>query len=248
MLHSAMLHREFHQLAAAATSIVLDRKNRRLYGEHAPRVAELIWLDPLDVTHYIRALPRTLSSRKSSGVVLDYRAANIEESPLLEQQQVRSCIEHWCHGVPWKDTEDYNYMIGALKRRGSVAGCRNEFDVQERFNHLDRLFEVTLKDGHFKTQKQLHHWNFREFGGVQICINDAKRPVLNKAGGIHRMAIAHIQKLRVIPASIGLVDKSAIEAMPMLRVFNAANTHFKAEISTNASVKSSVRLPDGSAV
>lgn len=209
--------RDFRQLVVAASSVILDRKNRAVYGMQAPRVAELIWINPSDVNRCINVLPRPLTSRNCSGVVIDYRKSGIEEGPLLEQPQVRSSFAHWCDGVPWENTEDFCNLVATLRKFGKAVGCRSERDLRLRFAQLDQLFETTLRSGAFKTQKQLRPWNFREFGGILISINAEGMPVLNKAGGYHRLAIARILQLKVVPAALGLIDKNAIELLPQLR-------------------------------
>jgi hypothetical protein len=209
--------RDLRQLVVGAEALFIDKRNRKIYGEHAPKVAELIWINPLQVTHYINSMPRQLTSNNRSAVVLDFKKSNIQVVPLLERPQVQSCVQHWRYGTPWEETIDYRTLLADLKRKGKVAGCRTKEDIRKRFNRLDQIFESVARTRELKTQKQLKRWNFREFGGIQISINENGKPVLTKAGGLHRLAMAHILELDVIPASIGLVDKGAIEILPQFR-------------------------------
>jgi hypothetical protein len=209
--------RDLRQLLVATAAVARDRRNRAAYGPQAPRVAELIWVNPSEIQRYIRVLPRAVPSRNGSAVVIDYRSSGVEECPLAEKSQVRSCFQHWLEGVPWEQTDDYATLLDSIRTHGKAVGCRSEAELRRRFNRLDEIFKTIRESGAFKTQKELKPWNFREYGGVQVSIDASGRPILNRVGGYHRMAIAHILKLKRIPAMIGLVDINAIEVLPRYR-------------------------------
>lgn len=207
----------YRQLVDAAKALVRDRRNRYAYGPDAPRVAERIWVEPRAVEWSIRVLPKGVTTRNSSALVVDYVKAGIVEMSLMNSPQVRSCYQHWCEGVPWEDTEDYAILCKDVEQRGRAAGCRSIEAIRRRFSKLDELFVSTARGDGFKSQKELHLLNFREHGGVQIGINGFGRPTLVKGCGYHRLAIARILGLKKIPAQIGVVDVNAIELLPSYR-------------------------------
>lgn len=210
------------QLSIATSALFRDGRNKLSFGIEAPRVAELIWVDPLHIERFIRTLPKGISKRNCSGRVIDFAAEGIVEESLMQMAQFRACYDHWCRGVPWKNTDDYAIMLRRINTRGSSAGCRNEAELKQRFRRLDDLFEAVARDGMFKTQKQLRRWNFRELGGVQVSINAGGEPVLIRAGGYHRLAIARIQRLHLIPAQLALVDTHAVPFLHRFREFRPA--------------------------
>lgn len=89
--------------------------------------------------------------------------------------------------------------------------------VRKRYLALDRLYTELKRTRSFRTQKQLKPWNFREFGGMQVSIDASGRLTLVRASGMHRLSIAKILGLELIPAQIGLVDVRAVDYVESLR-------------------------------
>jgi hypothetical protein len=207
----------YRQIVDAAKALVRDRRNRTAYGPSAPRVAERIWVEPRTVEWSIRVLPKGVSTRNSSALVVDYAQAGIVEVPLMSWPQIRSSYQHWCEGVPWEETEDYANLRKDVERRGSAAGCQTLDDVRRRFAWLDELFASVARGDVLKSRKELHRWNFREHGGIQIGLDGLGRPTLVKGCGFHRLAIAKILNLPRIPAQIGVVDVNAIGLLDRFR-------------------------------
>lgn len=207
-------HRQFIDVVR---SFGRDRRNRAKYGPEAPRVAERIWIEPKAVEWSIKVLPQGVSTRNSSALVVDYQAAGIIEVPLMNWPQMRSCYQHWCEDVPWEETEDYAVLRRAVDEHRKMAGCRTHEDIQRRFKQLDEMFSALARGGRFKTRKELHGWNFREHGGIQIGIDASSRPVLVRGCGFHRLAMAKILELPRIPVQIGVVDVNAIAQLDSFR-------------------------------
>lgn len=207
----------YRQIVDATRALGRDLRNRSLYGPDAPKVAERIWVEPKAVEWSIKVLPEGVSTRNSSALVVDYRAAGVVEVPLMNWPQMRSCYQHWCEGLPWEETEDYADLRRAVEARRKMAGCRTHDDIRQRFKWLDDLFAAVARGEMFKTRKELHRWNFREHGGIQIGIDAEGRPALVRGCGFHRLAVAKILNLPRIPAQIGLVDVNAIGLLGQFR-------------------------------
>ena len=195
-----ILHRAFRR----------DRENRRKFGPHAPRFAELLWVDPRKIDYCLARLPAGVTPRTASAHVVDFETAGITYTPFSETVQFRSCYQHWLCGVPWEDTDDFiNSMRKVTALRLGVSRMTKSM-VRERYLALDRLYAEVKQTRLFKTQKQLKPWNFREFGGIQVSIDAFGRLTLVRASGMHRLSIAKILELELIPAQIGLVDVRAV--------------------------------------
>ena len=79
-----------------------------------------------------------------------------------------------------------------------------------------KLFKETQQTGKLKTRKEINPSNFREKDGILVHIAKNGRPFFG-GHGFHRLAIAQELKLDVIPACVGLVDKSSIQYLKKYR-------------------------------
>lgn len=202
-----ILHRAFRR----------DRENRRKFGPHAPRFAELLWVDPRKIDYCLTRLPSGITPRTASALIVDFETAGIAYTPFSETVQFRSCYQHWCCGIPWEETEDFANSIRKVSALRLGASRMTKSMVRKRYLALDRLYTELKRTRSFKTQKQLKPWNFREFGGMQVSIDASGRLTLVRASGMHRLSIAKILGLELIPAQIGLVDVRAVDYVESLR-------------------------------
>jgi hypothetical protein len=186
-----------------------DITNILRYGSKAPRYAERIWVRPQDVRHALRGPTNYVTC---SGRVLDiekhFRLIDLHETP-----RIRSCFAHWVDDVPWERTEDHLIMMEAI-RSGKDWGWTEE-DLVKRYARLDQAFRQTRDTMRLKTRTELDPNAFREEGGIVICIGRNGEPLLYD--GFHRLAIALILELPIIPAQLGYVDVRAIESLERYR-------------------------------
>jgi hypothetical protein len=188
-----------------------DVTNILRYGPSAPRYAELIWVEPAAIRH---ALVGRSDYATCSGRVIriedHFRLTDLHRTP-----RIQSSFAHWVDGVPWEATRDHEVMIGAIRQGKDWAGCRTEEDLRTRYRELDHIFEQTRSSGRLRTRKELDSRAYREEGGVLVCIGPSGEPLLYD--GFHRVAIALILGLPIMPAQLGYVDKQAIDALPRYR-------------------------------
>jgi hypothetical protein len=188
-----------------------DLTNRLRYGPGAPKYAELIWVRPREIRH---ALVGHSNYVTCSGKVIDieehFRLTDLEGTPRMQ-----SSYAHWVDGVPWQETRDHAVMMNAIRAGKDWAGCRTEEDLDRRYRKLDEIFEATRSSGRLKTRKELDPGAFREEGGILICIGRNGEPLLYD--GFHRLAIARILDLPIIPAQLGYVDRAAVGAIGRYR-------------------------------
>jgi hypothetical protein len=188
-----------------------DLTNRLRYGAGAPKYAELIWVQPGDIRH---ALVGHSNYVKCSGKVIDieahFRVTDLDGTPRMQSSHA-----HWVDGVPWHETRDHTVMREAIRAGRDWAGCRTEEDLDRRYRKLDEIFEATRSSGRLKTRKELDPGAFREEGGILICIGRNGEPLLYD--GFHRLAIARILDLPIIPAQLGYVDRAAVHTLGAYR-------------------------------
>lgn len=176
------------------------------YGADAPRFGEGIFVNPTACDSILV----DVWGRKHSGDVTggDW---DLQATPLADYPKFRFCVDHWVHGVPWKDTGAYEYLLKLIEQKGRpVDKCFTLQDIIERYEALDVVFGEVSKSGKFKSQKAINHFNFRETGGVYFHIDRNNRPV-SGGGGIHRLAMSKILKFSCIPAQLGVVHDDAVK-------------------------------------
>lgn len=206
------------QVLILGAAIFRDHANRLSYGGKAPKVAETIWVRPSDVDRYVCAMPNGLHRRNASGRVIDFEALKIKFQSLSNSRQIRACYQRWCNNIPWDETDEFAAILRSISLRGRSVRCRNEGELRARYRLLDEIFEEVSRTRRLRTRKQLTPFNFRECGGIQIAIDPQGRPVLGNSGGFHRIAIAKILEIDVIPAELGLVDVNALHKLERYRL------------------------------
>jgi hypothetical protein len=197
----------------------VDFRNSIFYGDKAPRYAELIWVNSVDVQRYIspascveffKRRPRRMSGR----VVLDWPAAN---DVINDNAAVNYCLKHWRDHLSWGDSGAIDFMLRSIEKseRGVSDDCRNIDDIYRRFGNLDHAWADVNKDGRLKTRKEMNPSAFRELGGVLIHLGPDGEPFFSGAG-CHRFAMSVAKKL-VFPAQLGCVHVSAIKYLTQFR-------------------------------
>lgn len=188
-----------------------DITNMIRYGLDAPKYAERIWVRPQDIHYalYGRSDYATCSGRVIE-IEKEFVLIDVHNTP-----RMKSCFAHWVEGVPWESTEDYMTMLAAIRAGKDWAGCRTEDDLHRRYENLDNIFQLAKSSRRLKTRKELDPKAFREEGGILVSIGRHAEPLLYD--GFHRLAIALILGLPIIPAQLGNVDRSAVDELEAYR-------------------------------
>lgn len=193
-----------------------DLLNWCRYGAAGPRFAETISIDPRQCELQIDCWTRRHSGRVAGG---DWDRTG---TPLEDSRKFRHCMLHWRDGQSWQETGAIDYLGGLIaQRQSAVDDCRTPADIAERFEALDRLFATIAQSRQLLTRQQLDPRNFRELGGIYIHIGRHGEPLFG-GGGIHRLAIAKILELSLIPAQVGVVHAAAIPTWRQLRQARAS--------------------------
>jgi len=191
---------------------VTDATNRLRFQEHAPRVAQLIWVEPAacrDALNVVEALGP--ASPSLSGCVRggDW---DLKIRPVTELEKVAFGLRHWRDGVPWAETGAYEHMMRLITERGRpVDRCATLEDVIARYERLDEIFDQVRREGRLRTRAELSPNAFRERTGILIHISRHNTPIFGRSSH-NRFAMALALDLPVIPAQIGVVHKEAVRS------------------------------------
>ena len=185
-----------------------DFAARVRHGRGAPRQFERIWIRPRDVE---RVGPR---DGYRSGEVRD-GSWDLDGPSFDELPKVIACRAHWIEGVPWDETGIYDFVLAGIQRSGRPeAGCWTRDDLVDRYRALDATFAAVARARRLKTRRELigrFPRTFREKGGINIHVDRMCTPMFAN-GGTHRLVMAQVLELGVIPAAIGLVHAQALPA------------------------------------
>ena len=179
------------------------------FGTTAPRPNERIWIDPSEVRYALGGLP------VRSGYVVDDWPP-VDPVPFEQHVHVGYALAHWRDGVPWEQTGAYDYMLEQIRRRGRQDGCFSLEDVERRYERLDELFETARRERRLRTRSEIDPAARNEDGGILIHLGPDGEPAIGDSGK-HRMTIAKLLGLGVVPARIGYVHRDALRLLPTFR-------------------------------
>jgi hypothetical protein len=179
------------------------------FGRDAPRPNERLWIDPAAVEHALDGLP------VRSGYVVDTWPP-VEPARLEDHVHVRFALAHWRDGVPWEGTGAYEYMLERIAVRGRQDGCFDLDDVKRRYRRLDELYETVKRERRLRTRTELDRRARNEDGGILVHIGPSGEVAIGDSGK-HRLTIAKLVGLDVVPTRIGYIHRDALPLLPTLR-------------------------------
>lgn len=191
-------------------ALQIDGKNRKIYGEGAPRFAELLWIPTACLTNSLKLG----SSKDSARIIHHWPSGSVV--PVSELPSIRACLAHWRDGVPWEETGIFQQMLEKIDADGKVDRLRTRDDVEERYRNLDELYSKVAAAGGLSPRGELIPGNFREEGGILVHIGPKGEPFFGKKGH-HRLAMALALELECIPAQLGVVHATAVNNLAALR-------------------------------
>ncbi|MDU8909900.1 hypothetical protein [Aestuariicoccus sp. MJ-SS9] len=196
--------------AQAHRKALRDLMNRLRFGAGAPLSDETIWIRPRDVTHVFQRTRAHDYRRRHSGLVLggDW---DRQRRPLEGTVKYDACVAHFAQGVPWDETGIYDEMLRRIAEGKPADGCKTRDDIVARYARMDALFDHLRRTGRFERMRDLPDHLRREHGGVFVHIDRDGLPLL-AGNGNHRMAMARVLDLPVIPAHLGVIHRQALES------------------------------------
>lgn len=145
-----------------------------------------------------------------------------EVFPLESGSAFLSCREHWINKVPWEQTGRYEVMLKEIQRQEKpVSGCSTLEDIVARYERLDKIYETIRKERRFRTREEKSgrkgiYRLLNKEDDVIICIDRNGMPML-AGDGQHRISIARILELPVIPATLGVVHPRGLKYLDSYR-------------------------------
>lgn len=121
----------------------------------------------------------------------------------------QSFCKRFKKGVEWKDTDYYEFMIDKITEDGSYKGINSQSDIDERCRKLDELYAVIERNG-YKSQRLLNSGKISDLDTEPLLPPERKEITVNVArdgeflwsGGAHRLSIAKILGIDLIPVRI----------------------------------------------
>jgi hypothetical protein len=194
--------------ASRSNVIRIDLNNRAKYGADCPRFAERIYVTPENCYGISTIKKRALGwGPHTSGKVVDQWPNSDDVLPITSLVKIQFCLDHWVNGVVWEHTGAYEYYA----KKG-----KNLSEIVAKYRRLDVIFEDVKAEGRLKNQQELNPNHFRELDGIRINIGPAGQLIFAD-GGTHRLAMAIVLGLGIIPAQVGCVHTDALREMPKLR-------------------------------
>jgi hypothetical protein len=196
------------------TAAYRDMNNRIKYGPTAPLFAERLFIRP-------SSCERAFSGwydNAYSGEVIEFDWPFSRVTNIIEVPKIKFCFDHWVNGVPWENTGAFEFMEHLIKKWGRrVDGCKSIDDIVGRYQKLDEIFVQVKKEGRLKTRKEINPYNFRERGGIFFHIGP-EGELFFSLRGAHRLAMALILEIKIVPIQMGRVHTSALSFLPEMRM------------------------------
>lgn len=192
----------------ALTFIARDITNRLRFGRACPRSCELIYVETSSIVALPLSWKKDMGGRIDSGLVVDtWKAKKSDYIPLERVVKIDQCIKRWKLGMPWEDTGALDFY----KDKGLDLER-----ITRRHEILDSIFKKVKRDRKLTPKSQLRRINFREKGGIRINIGPSGEPVFVD-DGTHRLAMALVAEIPVVPAQLGIVHINALNLLEEYR-------------------------------
>jgi len=195
------------------SALLRNAGNRAEFGRNAPFHAARIWVRTSELSQII---DKGLFSRLDSGRVVDGDWCD-RVSPLEHNFKVQCAHKHWANGLDWEATGVFELLEAVIAENGQADGCRTRDELVARHAELDRIFEVVRQEGRLRTTDELSKVPKGEAGGVYVHLGRNGRLIFG-GGGHHRLVMARVLGIDLIPAQIGCVHPSAVERFRSLRM------------------------------
>lgn len=192
--------------------LVVDSKNYYKYGKKAPKYGELIFLNPDDVVKRISA--RDIEYKYHSAMVVD-SWNNEKELYIAEEEKTKAIYRRYVSNCSWEESGYVDILLDDIKK-GLCTDLNNKEQIIRRCEGLDKLFEEIKRDRIIKSRKEINRFNYREIGGIEISISN-NGELIKTHGGNHRLILAKIFNMEIIPAVIGLVHEDALDKFVEVR-------------------------------
>jgi len=161
-----------------------------------------IMVEPDAITHHC---PYHMRTKRMGGQKLDDWGKILdgdwdhERRQALETGILRARIaEHFIGGKPWELCALWGGKVEKIRERGRIDGCRNEQELNARYQRLDRVYSEVRADSRLRSAQE-RGVSFADDLFVSIGRDGH---FLFGHGGSHRLAIAQLLHLPAIPVRV----------------------------------------------
>lgn len=191
-----------------------DCYNYYIIGRKAPKYAERVYINPMDVTNRItnNAAPGFADSAK----VITGSWPYDKQKPINTGPTMIAMVRRFRDGLSWEESGYVDIMKKRISSGFIIDGIDSESSINRRCEALDKMYHQVKSEKALAPSSEINKDNFRECDGVMISISDTGE-LVKTGGGNHRLMIAQILELPVIPAQIGVVHVKSIHKLAGLR-------------------------------
>lgn len=173
-----------------------------LFIRKTGKATNITWLH-LNRLKYVTHSPVKIIHRAYFGRCLggnwDLDKSFLSEVDLEDRDMFNSFKQRFINGKTWEQTYFYEKALGQLKNGICIEKCKHPKQLKMRLIDLDNLFE-NIKVNGYKSQCELG--TYRTYDEINVCI-DRNGEVLFSTG-IHRLIIAKLLNLRLVPVAISI--------------------------------------------
>ncbi|SEW21183.1 hypothetical protein SAMN04488515_1624 [Cognatiyoonia koreensis] len=190
-------------------------QNRLRYGADAPRPHERLWIKPSLITERHKRENRNMHpfGSRYSGCVFggDW---DLSRSRLWASQKYKACRLHFKKGLSWEETGIIDFSMRRIARDGAIDGLQTREEIVARYDAVDQIMATIKAEGRLRCADPSAR---TEIGGVLVHIaRDGS--VLFGNEGYHRLALARIARLPIMPVRLGVTHPQALKTDVLQRL------------------------------
>lgn len=181
------------------------------HGCDAPLRYERIYINPCEVK-------KRIVGKEYGGSAYVYvdKWPKQKEKEIMIGTSYKIIKEKYEKNLTWEKSGYIEARKKMIKKGVILDGIDTESKIIERCRVWDKIYKYAKEEGRLKTQKELNSKAFRERGGIMISISD-NGELVKTGQGNHRLLIAQLLKLPLIPAQIGIVHIKSLKKFRSLR-------------------------------
>ena len=184
--------------------------NQKACGWHLPDSETVFWISPERIRNHTNFRADGLDTEPRNAIfgggVLpnsviggDWDVGGIEFSELAAFKAIAGRIES---RIPWRETEYYRESMRDINGGRVLWGCRTAEELDIRFSYVDGLIDSVRRRGILPYNQLGDANDLSNLYPENIEINIGRHGQLLFQNGRHRLAIAKVLKLPLIPVSV----------------------------------------------
>ncbi|MFO8030707.1 MAG: hypothetical protein R6U28_12675 [Cyclonatronaceae bacterium] len=187
-----------------------DFHNKLLYGKQSPLYAEQLWIDPKRVlaVDHDRMIETGWGHYSSGKVITEWPFSSEEYFSVWTLPKIKHCVLRYKRKLSWEDTGAYEHYEQYRTTKTNAPKYTQNYII-DRHQQFDDIFDTVKKENRLRTVSELKPGAFREESGILIHIGPEGELIFSETGS-HRLGIALLLNLQIIPVQIGVVHSKAI--------------------------------------